>query len=74
MVCWVEPTPSTESFGVVFCALGPLCCKMTHVRQRTNVSLQHLMRIGGLVGGGLLRMLEGFTGFWNALYSSGTIG
>lgn len=74
MVCWVEATPSTKGFGVVFCALGPLCCKMTHVRQRTNVSLQHVMRIGSLVGGGLLRMLEGFPGFWNALYSSRTRG
>ena len=27
MVCWVEATPSTKGFGVVFCALGPLCCR-----------------------------------------------
>ena len=66
MVCWGHTTPSTKWFVVAFWAPGTLCCNMPHVRQRTKLSIQHLM----LIGGSVLRMLEGFTVFQNALCSS----
>ena len=51
MVCLLEHTARAHMFAVVFRAPGALCSNMSPVRQRTHVSLQHLLWIGSMFGG-----------------------